>query len=141
MRSSSGPAALPPLANQQRSGYAGIAPARATRTSLEDFAHDEKGNVGFGNRWAVLHFWCSAQFLGRRGFTSTAAALTPLRLRFPYDHAARKDFKHWCKDQWKLQEVAQIQFKLFLSLDFMCSCASQPQHLLLQIELRAGLYE
>jgi hypothetical protein len=22
--------------------------------------------------------------------------------RFPDDHAARKEFKHWCKDQWKI---------------------------------------
>jgi hypothetical protein len=22
--------------------------------------------------------------------------------RFPDDRAARKDFKHWCKDQWKI---------------------------------------
>jgi hypothetical protein len=24
------------------------------------------------------------------------------KAEFPEDHAARKDFKHWCKDQWKL---------------------------------------
>jgi hypothetical protein len=24
------------------------------------------------------------------------------KAEFPDDHAARKDFKHWCKDQWKL---------------------------------------
>ena len=24
------------------------------------------------------------------------------KTQFPYDHAARKDFKHWCKDQWKI---------------------------------------
>ena len=24
------------------------------------------------------------------------------KARFPYDHAARKEFKHWCKDQWKI---------------------------------------
>ena len=24
------------------------------------------------------------------------------KLEFPDDHAARKDFKHWCKDQWKI---------------------------------------
>ena len=24
------------------------------------------------------------------------------KARFPNDHAARKDFKHWCKDQWKI---------------------------------------
>jgi hypothetical protein len=24
------------------------------------------------------------------------------KAEFPYDHAARKDFKHWCKDQWKI---------------------------------------
>ena len=22
--------------------------------------------------------------------------------QFPYDHVARKNFKHWCKDQWKI---------------------------------------
>jgi hypothetical protein len=22
--------------------------------------------------------------------------------RFPDDHTARKQFKHWCKDQWKI---------------------------------------
>ena len=24
------------------------------------------------------------------------------KTQFPYDHAARKDFKQWCKDQWKI---------------------------------------
>jgi hypothetical protein len=24
------------------------------------------------------------------------------KARFPDDHAARKEFKHWCKDQWKI---------------------------------------
>jgi hypothetical protein len=24
------------------------------------------------------------------------------KAEFPEDHAARKDFKHWCKDQWKI---------------------------------------
>ena len=24
------------------------------------------------------------------------------KAQFPYDHSARKDFKHWCKDQWKI---------------------------------------
>jgi hypothetical protein len=24
------------------------------------------------------------------------------KARFPNDHAARKEFKHWCKDQWKI---------------------------------------
>jgi hypothetical protein len=46
----------------------------------------------------------------------TGAAVTPLnaadykhsgcseaaRMRFPADHAARKQFKHWCKNQWKI---------------------------------------
>ena len=26
------------------------------------------------------------------------------KVEFPDDHAARKDFKHWCKDQWKIYE-------------------------------------
>ena len=21
---------------------------------------------------------------------------------YPYDHAARKEFKHWCKEHWKI---------------------------------------
>ena len=24
------------------------------------------------------------------------------KARFPDDRAARKEFKHWCKDQWKI---------------------------------------
>ena len=24
------------------------------------------------------------------------------KAQFPDDHAARKNFKHWCKDQWKI---------------------------------------
>jgi hypothetical protein len=24
------------------------------------------------------------------------------KMRFPTDHAARKQFKRWCKDQWKI---------------------------------------
>lgn len=28
------------------------------------------------------------------------------KAQFPDDPAARKDFKHWCKDQWKLYKKA-----------------------------------
>jgi hypothetical protein len=24
------------------------------------------------------------------------------KAHFPYDHAARKEFNRWCKDQWKI---------------------------------------
>ena len=26
-------------------------------------------------------------------------------MKFPTDRLARKDFKHWCKDQWKIYKV------------------------------------
>jgi hypothetical protein len=29
------------------------------------------------------------------------------KVEFPDDHAARKDFKHWCKDQWKIYKKSQ----------------------------------
>jgi len=29
------------------------------------------------------------------------------KLEYPDDHAARKDFKHWCKDQWKIYKKSQ----------------------------------
>ena len=28
------------------------------------------------------------------------------KLEFPSDAAARKDFKHWCKDQWKMYKAS-----------------------------------
>jgi hypothetical protein len=28
------------------------------------------------------------------------------KMRFPTDHSARKEFKHWCKDQWKIYKEA-----------------------------------
>jgi hypothetical protein len=30
------------------------------------------------------------------------------KARFPNDHAARKDFKHWCKDQWKIYKKSNL---------------------------------
>jgi hypothetical protein len=27
-------------------------------------------------------------------------------MKFPADPAARKEFKHWCKDQWKLYKAS-----------------------------------
>jgi hypothetical protein len=29
------------------------------------------------------------------------------KVEFPDDHAARNDFKHWCKDQWKIYKKSQ----------------------------------
>jgi hypothetical protein len=28
------------------------------------------------------------------------------KARFPHDHKARHEFKHWCKAQWKLYKAA-----------------------------------
>ena len=28
------------------------------------------------------------------------------KIKFPDNHVARKQFKHWCKDQWKLYKAA-----------------------------------
>jgi len=28
------------------------------------------------------------------------------KIKFPDDHLARKEFKHWCKDQWKIYKAA-----------------------------------
>jgi hypothetical protein len=28
------------------------------------------------------------------------------KMRFPADPTARKEFKHWCKDQWKLYKAS-----------------------------------
>ena len=28
------------------------------------------------------------------------------KIKFPNDHDARKQFKNWCKDQWKLYKAA-----------------------------------
>ena len=28
------------------------------------------------------------------------------KLEFPNDHAARKEFKHWCKAQWKIYKAS-----------------------------------
>ncbi len=27
-------------------------------------------------------------------------------MKFPTDRIARKDFKHWCKDQWKIYKAS-----------------------------------
>ena len=27
-------------------------------------------------------------------------------MKFPTDRSARKDFKHWCKDQWKIYKAS-----------------------------------
>jgi hypothetical protein len=27
-------------------------------------------------------------------------------MKFPTDRSARKDFKHWCKDQWKMYKAS-----------------------------------
>jgi hypothetical protein len=29
------------------------------------------------------------------------------QMRFPTDHVARKEFKHWCKDQRKIYKASQ----------------------------------
>jgi hypothetical protein len=28
-------------------------------------------------------------------------------MKFPTDRVARKEFKHWCKDQWKIYKASQ----------------------------------
>jgi hypothetical protein len=28
------------------------------------------------------------------------------KMKFPADPTARKEFKHWCKDQWKIYKAA-----------------------------------
>ena len=78
-----------------------LLPLTRQAISLEDSAHVEKGNVGFGNRWC-----CS--WLVLRPSPSSAAdykhsgCADAAKAQFPDDPAARKDFKHWCKDQWKI---------------------------------------
>jgi hypothetical protein len=39
--------------------------------------------------------------LGAAGYKHSGCS-DAAQAQFPYDHAARKDFKHWCKDQWKI---------------------------------------
>ena len=29
------------------------------------------------------------------------------KIQFPTDRIARKDFKHWCKDQWKMYKASR----------------------------------
>jgi hypothetical protein len=29
------------------------------------------------------------------------------KMRFPTDQEGRKQFKHWCKDQWKIYKASQ----------------------------------
>ena len=52
--------------------------------------------------------WSRAKPVKRRDSGCSKAA----KARFPYDQAARKEFKHWCKDQWKIYKVAQIRLSL-----------------------------
>ena len=47
-----------------------------------------------------------ARVLGQ-GFIAIA---TELCARFPNDHAARKEFKHWCKDQWKIYKKSHPNY-------------------------------
>ena len=32
------------------------------------------------------------------------------KARFPDDRAARKEFKHWCKDQWKIYKKSHPNY-------------------------------
>lgn len=32
------------------------------------------------------------------------------KARFPNDHTARKEFKHWCKDQWKIYKKSHPNY-------------------------------
>ena len=76
-------------------------PTSGQAISQEDFAHVEKGNVGFGNRRVLLLVGPAPDPLSAADYKHSGCS-DAAKAQFPYDPAARKDFKHWCKDQWKI---------------------------------------
>jgi hypothetical protein len=63
-------------------------------------------------RKIALAFAIAALLAGTVGSASSAAEYKhsgcseAAKMRFPTDHLARKQFKHWCKDQWKIYKAA-----------------------------------
>ena len=48
------------------------------------------------------------------------------KMKFPADPAARKEFKHWCKDQWKLYKASHRGGKKHLRDGFPCPSQVPP---------------
>jgi hypothetical protein len=58
----------------------------------------QEGDVGFGPYRTNRRGGYSIKSADYKHSGCSEAA----KMRFPTDHAARKEFKHWCKNQWKI---------------------------------------
>ena len=55
--------------------------------------------------FAACLFCSIASGLGAAEYKHSGCAKAA-KLEFPTDPVARKDFKHWCKDQWKIYKAS-----------------------------------
>ena len=60
--------------------------------------------------WIIFLAACLLAFtgsaLGAAEYYKHSGCAKAAKLEFPNDHAARKEFKHWCKAQWKIYKAS-----------------------------------
>jgi len=72
------------------------------RANREDVLHVEESRVCFRYAFAITGILsATAVPLSAREYKHSGCA-DAAKVRFPADRAARKEFKHWCKAQWKI---------------------------------------